>query len=235
MLDAYHGIDLFRVAMYDAGGCSEANARWTRQHHLHYVMVLNAAQPTLFSEAKAVLGRKNEDEAELVITDKRVRYTLWLTTEMAGFLDWTHLKVVVRLRRDELNSSGVAVRSGERYFVSSLRLRALDAAGWITLLRSRWGVENNSHHLWDTIFKEDERTWIKADPVGALNILLLRRIASNLLTLFRSRTLRSEEARLIPWRDLIRKTYNAIISATEQVLAGIRRRPPPPARNLLLL
>jgi hypothetical protein len=43
----YASLDLFRVVMYDAGACSEANARTSRELGLHYVMVLNEAQPTL--------------------------------------------------------------------------------------------------------------------------------------------------------------------------------------------
>lgn len=228
LVAAYRGLDLFRVVMYDAGGCSESNARWTRTQKLHYVMVLNAAQPTLFAEATTVLGAQDDSKAACMVTDKRVRYTLWSTTKLAGFLDWTHLTVVVRLRREELGNDGAVLRFGERYFVSSLRHDALDAKRWVTLLRSRWGVENNSHHLWDSVFGEDDSTWVSTDPVGALNVLLLRRIASNLLVLFRARTLRTDSSRLIPWRDLLRKAYNALISATEAAVAGLRPRPPCP-------
>lgn len=228
LCEAYRGLNLFRLVMYDAGGCSEDNARWTREQHLHYLMVLNAAQPTLLAEAQAQLGSLGAADAVKVVTDGRIRYSLWLTAELAGFLNWSHLNTVVRLRREELNADGTVRCSGERYFVTSLRRDALDERGWIDLLRSRWGVENNSHHLWDSVFKEDARTWINANPAGALNVLLLRRIASNMMVIFRERTLRSEFARLTPWRDLLRRTYNALISATEELVANLRARHPPP-------
>jgi hypothetical protein len=52
------------------------------------------------------------------------------------------------------------------------------------------------------------------------------------LGLFRGRTLRGELSRLVPWGDLIRKTYNALIAATADIVAGLRpRRPPPPEPN----
>ena len=35
LVRAYESIDLFRVVMYDAGACSEANARATRWMGLH--------------------------------------------------------------------------------------------------------------------------------------------------------------------------------------------------------
>ena len=229
LLEAYRGLDLFRVVMYDAGGCSEANARYVRDQHLHYVMVLNDGQPTLFGEAKTVLGRQGVDQAARVEVDSGVRYTLWLTTEMAKFLDWTHLRVVLRVRREKLRSDGTVSSAGERYFLTSLRRDALDGLGWLRLIRSRWGVENNSHNLYDSIYKEDDRPWINADPTGALNIALLRRIAANLFILFRARTLRGESTRLTPWRDLLRRAYNALISATDAVVDGLRARQPPPS------
>ncbi len=227
LLDNYTDDDLFRVLMYDSGGCSEANARWTRSKHLHYVMVLNDGQPTLYQEARRVLGSLSEGQGDIVET-KDARYTLWRTTKLKGWLNWDHLTCVIRIRREALSSKGAVTQTGERYFITSLRSEALDTAGWAALLRARWGVENNTHHILDTVFDEDDKTWINTDPQGALNILLLRRIALNMLTIFRGRTLRTESTRNTPWADLIRRTYNALISATAELVADLRPRRPPP-------
>jgi len=239
LVDVYRGIDLFRVVMYDAGACSEANARFTRRVGVHYVMVLNAQQPTLYGEAQRILDRAPQSPLAVVTVARnasrttnakkpKVRYTVHATEEMAGFLDWTHLRTVFRVQRDVLDRDGNVTQSGVRYFITSLTLSALTPDSWVQLFRDRWAVENDTHHTLDTIFEEDGRTWVTADPVGALNIILLRRLALNLLTLFRSHTLRSESARLTPWRDLVRKTYNAVISATDEILDGLRPRKPPP-------
>ena len=82
---AYASIDLFRVVMYDAGACSETNARGTRALGVHYVMVLNEAQPTLFAEAQRVLSVLGEDAATIEVEDQGIRYTLWVT-EGVGFV-----------------------------------------------------------------------------------------------------------------------------------------------------
>ena len=95
---------------------------------------------------------------------------------------------------------------------------------WVTLLRRRWGVENNSHQILDSVFEEDDHPWIRSSPRGALDVLVLRRLALNLLALFRSRTLRGELSRLTSWRDLIRRTYNALIAATPEEVANLRPR-----------
>jgi len=136
-LSTYASLDLFRVVMYDAGACSQANARATRGLGLHYVMVLNEAQPTLHAEAK----RLDMGPGTLVTDDqKRVRYTVWRNEELAGFLDWSHLKTIVRVRREELDARGQVSATGERYFVTSLRQDALTPAQWATLLRSERSV-----------------------------------------------------------------------------------------------
>ncbi len=57
-----------------------------------------------------------------------------------------------------------------------------------------------------------------------MNIMLLRRIAYNMLALFRSVTQRSEENRMAPWRDVLRWAYNTLIAANDADLAGLRQR-----------
>ncbi len=227
LVDAYKSIDLFRVVMYDAGACSEANARSTRQLGLHHALVLNEGQPTLQAEARRVLGGAEVRVADTVVERKNVRYTLWSTEELAGWMGWDHLRTVVRIRRDVLRRDGSVKSTGERYFVASLRTAALTPRQWVTLLRRRWAVENNAHPILDTVFKEDDKPWIRSDAIGALNVVLLGRLALNMLALFRGRTLRGEVTRLTPWRDLLRWTHNALIAADDGDVAGLRDRGPP--------
>jgi hypothetical protein len=50
--------------------------------------------------------------------------------------------------------------------------------------------------------------------------MILRRIAFNLLTWFRSVTQRSDEKRRVPWKTLLRDVYVMVASATESLLRG---------------
>lgn len=227
LVDAYAGLDLFRVVMYDAGACSEANAAGTRALGLHYVMQLTGGQPELFAEAKRILPQAPVHVFETGPKSCRVRYTVRFSEGMAGYLTWDHLKTVVHVHRDTLRANGSVVPGGDRYFASSLADIALTAKGWMTLVRSRWGVENNCHHTFDTAFAEDARVWFDADPTGALNIILLRRLAYNAMTLLRARTLRGESTRMLPWKALIRWLYDALIAATQETIHGLRPRPAP--------
>ena len=87
-------------------------------------------------------------------------------------------------------------------------------------------MENGCHHTFDAVFREDDRPWIPSNPQGTLVVQMLRRIAYNLLTLFRSVTLRSESARAIPWRELMRTIVLALTLARLEDLDGLRRRLP---------
>ena len=82
LVACYGGIDLFRVVMYDAGACSEANARGTRALGLHYIMQLNDGQPTLFAEARRVLPDAPEHVIAFDDQKGHVRYRMRITREL---------------------------------------------------------------------------------------------------------------------------------------------------------
>jgi hypothetical protein len=230
LVDAYHGIDLFRMVSYDAGACSEHNGSVVRVLGLHYLFGLKGTQPTLFAEAQRLLASLSQKSAAASTDDviggpRTVVRHVYLTEQMAGFDEWKHLRTVLRVESETFDAYGKRTAHENRYFVSSLPASRLTAAQWLLLVRHHWGVENNCHHTLDTAFEEDDRPWIESDPRGMLVVALLRRLAYNLLTLFRSVTQRSDERRATPWLDLLRWFYNAIISATDVDLAELRPRP----------
>ncbi len=230
---AYKRTGLFAMVSADAGSCSEENGAHVRLKKLHYIFGLKGSQPMLHTEARALLARRTAGESDAVTVDIRgnheVTRRLYISREMAGFLDWTHLRTTLRVESEIVDiETGEVVKQKEedvnRYFISSLDGDGLTAAQWLKLVRMHWGVENNCHNTWDVAFEEDDRRWIVADPKGAMNVMLLRRLAYNMLALFRAVTQRSEEKRMTPWKDILRWVYNTLISAQETDLAGLRKR-----------
>ena len=132
------------------------------------------------------------------------------------------------VRRTVLAPDGKVIEVGNRYWVSSLQADALTYSQWLQVARGHWGVENNGHNTWDAVMREDKQPWIHSEPNGTLVLMLLRRLAYNILTLHRAVTTRSKTGRKTPWRDLMRWFYNALIAATEEQLAGLRKVKPPP-------
>lgn len=226
---AYDGIDLFRMISYDAGACSEHNARVVRELGLHYLLGLKGPQPTLLTEAQRLLAslpwhRADASSEDILGGPHTVVRHVYLTEEMDGFGGWKHLRTVLRVESEKLDARGQRIAYENRYFAASLPASRLTATQWLLVVRLHWGVENNCHHTLDTAFEEDDRPWIKSDPRGMIVVALLRRVAYTLLTLFRSVTQRSDERRATPWLDLLRWFYNAILSATDADIEALRPR-----------
>jgi len=236
---AYGALELFQLISADAGMVSEANARLVvKEYGWDYLFRLNGEQPTLFRDAKLLLGRLAPEKADAVSVDIRgavqVTRRVYLTSELAGYLNWDHLRTVVRVQVEKMD-----IRTGEilelkeeekeRYYLSSLEQGALPPEQWLVVVRRHWGVENDCHNTWDKIFLEDDRPWVVTDkngngPRGAVVMMLLRRMAYNMLALFRSVTQRSEERHLTPWKDMMRWVWSAFIAATDKDLQGLRAR-----------
>ena len=231
LMATYGSGDLFRLVSYDAGACSEQNARAVRQYGLHYLFGLKASQPTLLGEAEAWLGSLTAAQAMAQTEDalsggRLCVRRLYATEQLAGFGDWEHLRMVLRVESETLDAQGQRQKYENRYFVSSLPACRLTPKQWLHLVRSHWGVENECHGTLDMAFEEDDHPWIEAHPRGALAIALLRRIAYNLLTLFRSVTQRSDQRRRTPWRTLMHWLHVALLTAKELDVAGLRTRRP---------
>jgi len=227
----YGGSDLFRLVSYDAGACSLDNASLVRELGLHYLFGLTAAQPTLLGEAKRLLGSLGADRAiassEDFVRAQRVVRRLYLTEEMSGFGPWEHLRTVLRVESDSFDVAGRRVAHEERYFLVSLPSSRLSPEQWLLLVRLHWGVET-AHQILDVAFAEDDHPWIESVPRAAVVVAILRRIAYDLLTLFRSVTQRADSHRHVPWRSLMRNVHLTLVAATATDLAGMRRHLIPP-------
>lgn len=73
------------------------------------------------------------------------------------------------------------------------------------------------------VFYEDKQPRI-LDPQGMVVVMLLRRMAYNLLRLYRTVTQRSGYKRRRPRSVLLRSLHRALLSATDEMVAGLRRR-----------
>jgi hypothetical protein len=227
LVSTYGRGKLLRLVTYDAGACSEENADAVLAADLHYLFGLKGTQPTLLSEARRLLERLPLEQAHAMSEDVNGPWVItrraFITSEMAGY-EWPHLETALRIRYEKRQRDGELLEAEDRYYISSLPRSELSDEQWLLLVRRHWGVENNCHNTFDTVFEEDDHPWIKADPKGMVVVMLLRRLAYNLLALFRGVTQRSEERRATPWRDLVRWFYNALIAATAADLSHLRSR-----------
>ena len=90
------------------------------------------------------------------------------------------------------------------------------------MIRYHWAVET-THQVLDESFEEDDRPWIVGDANGTLAVLILRRVAYTLLTLYRSISLRSADNRAMPWKRLMQWLHDTLIAAGESALSNLRK------------
>jgi hypothetical protein len=226
LLATYAKSDMFRLVTYDAGACSKDNARAACARGLHYLLALKNTQPTLYEEAARWLGPRRPEEAAATSSDidhgKTVVRRLYLDKAIAAPDGWDHLSTVLRVEMESFDESGARTAHDNRYFVSSLPRSRLTDEQWLLVLRRHWGVET-SHQILDTAFAEDDHPWIEQNPRATVVVMVLRRIAYTLLTLWRGVTLRSDEQRTRPWCNVMRDILLAVVTATAEHLRALRR------------
>ena len=230
LIRVYGGLDLFRMVAADAGSCSLENASLVRSHMLHYLFALKSTQPTLYNEASRLLGALDVSQALASSEDhlggeRVVIRRLYLCTEMTGFHDWEHLRTVLRVSSQTFEH-GTLTKDENRYFVCSLSSDRLSSEQWLKLVRQYWMVENGPHWTLDVPLQEDAHPWIESEPQGALVLALLRRVAYNMLSLFRAVTLRAEDNRATPWKSLLVRFKVALYAALDSDLVELRVRIP---------
>ncbi len=146
---------------------------------------------------------------------------------MAKYIQWRHLRCALRVESKKVEmETGMEVEYENRYFISSMAGSELTHEQWLYVLRRHWCVENQCHQTWDVAFMEDEHPWIENDSQGRLVVMLLRRMAYNLMALFRSVSQRAEERRQTPWKEVMRWLYNALLVVDELQISTLRQRNP---------
>lgn len=101
-----------------------------------------------------------------------------------GISDFPGLKQVVRITREVFHKLTQQTKTGIAFAITNLESSAPDL---LTLDRSRWGVENKSHHTRDTVFLEDAPRTRK----GAQTFAVLRNAINGLLRQLQAPVLRS--------------------------------------------
>lgn len=218
---------LFRVVMYDAGAASLPNADAVRAAGKHYFFQVADPRWVMYQTLELLLADQTPAVRDEEVVSERVRVVRslsWVSLRPTekNLTVWGHARTALKVY-SETYEDGVLKGTRTRYFITSLESSELPAEKWLRLVVLRWGVET-VHQILDEAFAEDERPWITADAEGALAVMLLRRAAYTILTLYRSVTQRGEDNRLQPFRKLMEWLKDALKWPNAEDLQGLRRR-----------
>jgi hypothetical protein len=218
---------LFGLVMYDAGAASRANADAVRKAGKHYFFQVADERWTMVQTLELLLADRAPVACDEELISQRERVVRHLSVVPLGKTKknltlWKHAKTGLKVCT-HIYTDGALTSTSTRYFVTSLEASELAGEQWLELVVLRWGVET-VHQILDDAFAEDKRPWITKDAVGALSVMLLRRVAYTVLTLFRSVTLRSEEKREQPFRKIMEWLKDAVKWPNSEDLEGLRPR-----------
>ena len=218
----------FEMVMYDAGAACEANAKAVVDAGKHYFFQLADARHDIYKTLEYELADAEiaHESVERISSGKNMVRRLYRVPNVSTSADglvWPSAKTLFKVESWTTENGQRVGKTETRYFVTSMEGSQLRSEQWLRLVVMRWGVET-CHQILDVAFQEDKRPWFTKDMQGALAIALLRRLVFTVMTLFRSRTQRSEEKRSAPWRELFEDMMDAMKMATEAQVAGLRQR-----------
>lgn len=216
---------LFEAICVDAGMVSLDHATKTKNAGLDYIMAIKKGQPGLLGKMTDLLDFRTTPDAVSSerYKGKNLTHRLWRTKDLAGWLDWKHLTQGILVHRT-LTADGAEEpdQDEKRFYATSIKWNRLDHEEWLKVIRSHWRVENNLHWTLDKVFYEGKRPWIR-DPHGMLVMNLLRRIAYNIISQQRGRTLCADDTP-IPWADLVENFHDALrLSRVEDIVSRRQR------------
>ena len=104
-----------------------------------------------------------------------------------------------------------ALEQESRYWVSSMPIEKMTPEQWLRATVKHGSVETR-HQILDVAFEEDNKPWIREDPQGLLNLMILRRIATTLMALYKEVRARTEEIREMTWREWMQLVRDVCIA-----------------------
>jgi len=205
---------LYEICSVDAGFCSEKNACLVADANKAYIMALKENQLELWREAERLLGPLIVPELSSdweYYQGERIRYHLFRTSQIAGYLNWPHLKQVWRVEKEIIDRAGNR-QIENHYRLTNLHWGRLKPAQILMVVRNHWGIENNCFWSLDVVWREDTKPWCTHNY--ALQVLgLLRLMAYNLIALLRFRYLRKRDEKR-SWQEWFELLFLIIVNDT---------------------
>jgi predicted transposase YbfD/YdcC len=188
---AYGRSRLFNLITTDAGNTSQKVAQQIRELGCDYFAQIKALHGDLYLEGRQRLGHRRQSRAHASYSDKQngqlVTYYAWhYDLGETGYLDWTHSRQLVRVRRVAEDPNTGEVTVGDRYYVSSRNPDSLSAESALEISRGHWRCENCTHWTADAEMHEDQRQLaLSRHPHGVLVVAALRMMALAILAITR--------------------------------------------------
>lgn len=122
-----------------------------------YLITLKADKPALYRKAAGKIAPALAEAPHDIMTEsKRGRtkvWSCWITA--AEGIDYPHLEQVACIRREIFSRKGEKISKEVAIEITSAGPDKMTAADMNRHTRQHWGIENKSHYVRDTVYRED--------------------------------------------------------------------------------
>jgi predicted transposase YbfD/YdcC len=156
-----------------------------------YLMTVKGNQPSLqravFGKILPLLRETPHHVTEEHARGRIKRWSCWITD--AECVDFPHARQAAIIRREIFEISGDRISKEQALILTSRKAEKMTAADVNRHTRRHWGIENKSHYIRDTVYREDNnQAWAEDGPHALAS---LRNLA---LGLFRLKNVNSIKA-----------------------------------------
>jgi predicted transposase YbfD/YdcC len=218
---AYGRTGMIQMMTTDAGNTSLGTATlMVEQYGWDYFSQFKLEQGELHREARRVLDPRSEAEADATYGDSQngmsVSYYLWqYDLGEDGWLNWSHARQVLRVRRVCEHSTTGRKTVGDRYYVCSKGVSELKSSDALAISRGHWRCEEETHWTADVVLNEDRRrlAWSR-HPNGVFVIAVIRMIATAILAVARKLSRFGASKQTPTWHQVAEHFLLALCAST---------------------
>jgi predicted transposase YbfD/YdcC len=148
-----------------------------------YLITLKTDKPALYRKAAEkiipVLGKPPHDIMTETRRGRTKVWSCWITS--AQGTGYPHLEQVACIRREEFNANNEKISKEITLKITSATPEKMTAADANRHARNHWGIENKSHYIRDTVYREDDNQAYSGD--GPQGLAALHNLALGLFRL----------------------------------------------------
>ena len=138
-----------------------------------YLMTVKGNQPSLqrevFDKILPLLCEAPQHVTEEHDRGRIRRRSCWITS--AEGIDFPHARQAAFIRREVFEISGDRISKEHAFILASRKAEEMTAADVNKHARGHWGIENKSHYIRDTVYREDHsQAWAGEGPHALASI-----------------------------------------------------------------
>lgn len=148
-----------------------------------YLITLKTDKPKLYGKVKEkIAGVLGQPPHDVMKETRRGRTKVWSCwTSDANGIEFPHLEQAACILREVFSPTGEKISKEVAIVITSAKPQNMTASDMSRHVRNHWGIENRSHYIRDTVYREDQNQAYSGN--GPNGLAALRNLAIGLFRL----------------------------------------------------